>query len=185
MRGGPGYFGLGRRRDAVITDPKAHKVFDVPLTVSPSVTPPPPALTAAVRRIIVEHQAALVKIRVAWGKHAERDGRPYVRATMRLIARTRARLLAASSRSSTVPDPRISHLITRTATDGRYAVRQLKAMALLPTVQTPGVKGFADFVDSYHFAAGQFTVDLYETAEAFGLPPIDYNGRTTWRPERP
>jgi hypothetical protein len=184
VRSGAGYFGWGRRRNAVITDPEAHKVFDVPLTVPPSATPPPLALKAAVRRIIAEHQAALVKIRLTWDKHLKRDGSPYVRATMRLIAQTRTRLLVASSQSPTVPDPRISRLITRAATDGRYAVSDLKAMAQ-PPIPTLGAKGFGDFAASYQFIAAQFTADLYETAEAFGLPPIDYNGRTTWRPERP
>jgi hypothetical protein len=183
LRNRIGWFGVGRRHDAVITDADAHKVFMVPLTVPRPATPPPPAFLTTVRQVIDQHQAAVTRLRDDLLKH-RRDARSSAKATARIIARTRTRLLAASSKSATVPDPLITRLIKRTAADGQYAVSSLAAMVKFPRTPAYGTQYFRDFVETYHFVAAQFSADLYETAEALGLPPTAYDGHTTWQPAR-
>lgn len=183
LRNRIGWFGLGRRHDAVITDAEAHKVFMVPLTVPRPATPPPPAFLTTVRQIIDQHQAAMTKLRNDLLRH-RKDPHSSARATAKTIARTRTRLLAALSKSATVPDPLITRLIKRTAADGQYTVRSLAAMVKFPRKPTYGTEFYRDFLEAYHFVAAQFSADLYETAEVLGLPPIAYDGHKTWQPAR-
>jgi hypothetical protein len=178
-----GWFGVGRRHDAIVTDARVHKVYAMPLAMPRTATPSSPAFVTVVKRILDQHHAALVRILDTWSRHRRDDGRPYAKATARLIAKTRARLLAAASESVTLPDPRIMRLINRSAKDGQYTTKRLETMIRFPERPAYGTKYFNDFVFAYHFVAAQFSADLYEIAEVLGLPPTVYAGHTTWRPK--
>jgi hypothetical protein len=179
------WFGVTRRHAAVLPDAASHRVFLMPLTVPRPTSPPSPDFSATVKRIIDQHQAAMTKLLHGWSRHFEDDGRPFARAAARTITKTRARLLAASAQSGIVPDPLIARLIARTAADGRSAIGHLSSMARFPRKPTQGSRYFNQFLIAYVTVTEQVGADLYEVAEAFGLPPTDWRGHTAWKTEQP